>query len=181
MSEFEEDDRLLPSAEDQTELHEQIETLNAALKTAEEKAQENWDRLLRKEAELQNQQKRAHADNDATRKNAIKSFALDLFEVVDSIDQGVNYAKLGKTDPKDLLEGMQLTQKVLHNLLDKHHIKIIEPKRGDAFNPNFEEAISTIATKDVADHCIVDVIQKGYMLHNTVLRPARVVVAKAPT
>lgn len=175
------DDRLLPSSVDSTELHEQIETLNASLKAAEEKAQENWDRLLRKEAELQNQQKRSHVDSDNARKSAIKSFALDLFEVVDSLDQGVSFAQDGKTNAKDLLEGMRLTQKVLHNILDKHHITAIEPKPGEPFNPNFQEAISTIVTTDFPDHAIVDVIQKGYMLQNTILRPARVVVAKAPS
>jgi molecular chaperone GrpE len=172
------DEHLLPSATDNTELHDQIETLNASLKAAEEKAQENWDRLLRKEAELQNQQKRAHQDSDTARKNAIRAFAVDLFEVVDSLDQGVNFAQDGKTNAHDLLEGMRLTQKVLHNLLEKHHIKPIEPKPGEPFDPNFQEAISTIATADYPPHCIVDVIQKGYILQNTVIRPARVVVSK---
>lgn len=175
------DENLLPSAVDNTELHDQIETLNKSLKAAEEKAQENWDRLLRKEAELQNQQKRAHADSDTARKNAIKSIVMDLFEVVDSLDQGVNFAQDGKTDAKDLLEGMRLTQKVLHNILDRHHIKAIEPKPGDMFDPNFHEAISTVATKEFKDHAIMDVIQKGYMLQNMLIRPARVVVAKTPT
>lgn len=175
------DERILPSAVDNSELHDQIETLNSALKVAEEKADENWNRLLRKEAELQNQIKRTHADSDVARKNTIKSFALDLFEVVDSLDQGVSFAQDGKTDAKDLLEGMRLTQKVLHGILDKHQITMIAPKKGDVFDPNFHEAITTLATTEVPDHCIVDVIQKGYMLQTMLLRPARVVVAKTPT
>lgn len=180
MSKFEEDDKLLPSAEDSMELHDQVETLNKALQEAEAKAAENWDRLLRKEAELQNQQKRAHLDNESARKSAIKAFAMDLFEVMDSLDQGVGFAQNSNVKAQDLLEGMRLTQKVMHSIFEKHHITVIDPKPGDAFDPNFEEAISTLATPDFKPNCIVDVIQKGYMLQKTVLRPARVVVAKAP-
>lgn len=159
---------------------EQIAALTKALEAAEAKAVENWDRLLRKEAELQNQQKRAQQDFESTRMNAIKSIVLDLFDVADSLEQGIGFAKDGKTKAADLLEGMCLTQKVLTGLLDKHKITLIAPKPGDPFDPNFQEAISTIETTDFKPNCIVDVIQKGYMLQKTLLRPARVVVAKAP-
>jgi molecular chaperone GrpE len=170
---------MLPSDIDPQELHEQIQALNAAVQEAQEKAKENWDRLLRKEADLQNIQKRTQQELENNRKFAIERFAGDLLEVMDSLDQGVSFAQNGQASIKDLLHGMELTQTVLRNVLQKHGIELIDPKPGDAFDPNFHEALSMQPTDEMPPNCIVTIVQKGYLLQNRLLRPARVVVSKA--
>ncbi len=169
----------LPSPEDIHELKREIEQLSGSLKIEQEKASQNWDRLLRKEADLQNLQKRSQEDIDKTRKFAIEKFAIEVLEVLDSMEHGLNFAKDGKVEAQSLLEGMQMTHKILLNALDKQGIQPVNPVN-EAFNPAFHEAISVQETKDVAPNMVLAVVQKGYILNNRLLRPARVVVSRAP-
>lgn len=173
------EDAQLPSPENVAELHDQIATLSKALKEAQEKVDNHWDRLLRKEADFQNVQKRAQEDVEKARKFAIERFAGELLEVVDSLEQGLTFAENGKASVEDLIQGMKLTHSVLLNALDKQEVKPINPE-GEVFNPAFHEAISIQETKDVPPNRVVAVVQKGYMLNNRLLRPARVVVSRAP-
>ncbi len=162
----------LASPNDINELHREIESLGKSLLEAQDKAEENWQRLLRKEAELQNIQRRMQQEIDNTRKFAIERFASEILEVVDSLEQGINF--------KDAPEGMKLTYSLLLSVLAKEHITPIEPKLGEVFNPSFHEAMAMQPTAEFEPNKIVTVIQKGYMLNDRLLRPARVIVAKAP-
>ncbi len=174
------DDAILPSPDDIKELHRQVETLGASLKEEQEKAATNWDRLLRKEADLQNLQKRSQEEIEKTRKFAIEKFASEILEVLDSMEHGLNFASEGKVDAANLLEGMKMTHNILVNALDKQGIKPINPIN-EAFNPSFHEAISVQETKDVPPNQVLAVVQKGYLLNGRLMRPARVVVSRAPT
>ncbi|MBN9288075.1 MAG: nucleotide exchange factor GrpE [Gammaproteobacteria bacterium 39-13] len=170
----------LPSPDNINELHDQIATLSKALQEAQEKVDSHWDRLLRKEAEFQNVQKRAQEDIEKARKFAIERFAAEVLAVVDSIEQGLVFAENGKASVEDLTQGMKLTHTVLLNALDKQGIQPVDPKQGDAFNPAYHEAISIQETSDVPPNRVMAVVQKGYMLNERLLRPARVVVSRAP-
>jgi len=180
MSVQNEEEQLLPPEADKPVLHEQIETLSKSLAEYQEKAQDSWDRLLRKEAELQNVQKRAQQDIENAKKFAIERFAQDLLQVLDSLEHGVNYAQTGQTAVKDLHDGMVLTQSILKNTMENHAIKEIDPEVGATFDPHFHEAISMQETKEMDPNRIVQVVQKGYVLQSRLLRPARVIVSKAP-
>ncbi len=173
------DEAMLPNPEDINELKREIENLAGALKIEQEKAAQNWDRLLRKEADLQNVQKRAQEDIEKARKFAIEKFAVEVLEVLDSMEHGLSFAKEGKVDSKSLVEGMQMTHNILTNALDKQGISPINPVN-EAFNPAFHEAISVQESKDVPPNTVLAVVQKGYILNNRLLRPARVVVSRAP-
>ena len=173
------DDAILPSPDDIKELHREIETLGASLKEEQEKAAMNWERLLRKEADLQNLQKRSQEEIEKTRKFAIEKFAAEILEVLDSLEHGLNFAIEGKVDAQGLLEGMKMTQSIMVNALDKQGIKVINPIN-EAFNPSFHEAISVQETTDVSPNQVLAVVQKGYILNGRLLRPARVVVSRAP-
>ena len=127
------EDYILASPEDKSELHDQIETLSKALKEAQEKVDSHWERLLRKEAELQNVQRRAEQDVDNARKFAIERFAQELLEVLDSLEQGLTYTQNGQATVEHLKEGMTLTQTVLLNAMDKQGIKPISPELGVQF------------------------------------------------
>lgn len=169
------DDHLL-APDDNKELHDQIEVLNKALKEAQEKTDENWERLVRKEAELQNLIKRSEQEIDNARKFAIERFAGEMLSVLDSLDQGLAYSQTDNITIEHLVEGIKLTHSVFINAMDKHGIKPIDPAVGEVFNPAFHEAISIQPSAELEPNRILAVVQKGYMLQNRLLRPARVMV-----
>lgn len=179
LSKFFAEEELLTGPESHLELTSQIDTLNKALKEAQEKAESHWERLLRKEAEMKNLERRHEQEISSARKFAIERFAEALLPVLDSFDQGIAFSQSGQGSLQDLLKGMELTKDVLLGVLDKHGITLIDPQN-EMFNPNFHEAISIQETAEVEPNRIVAVVQKGYVLNDRLLRPARVVVAKAP-
>jgi molecular chaperone GrpE len=174
------DDRLLPSPEDLATLQEEIATLSQALKEAQDKATNYWERLIQKEADLQNMLRRAQQDTDKARNFAIEKFASELLAVIDSLEQGMHHGQnLETVNVQDLVEGMRLTHSILLNIFDKEGIQIIDPIN-EPFNPTFHEAISIQETTEAKPNTVLMVVQKGYILHQRLLRPARVVVSKAP-
>jgi molecular chaperone GrpE len=148
-----------------------------ALAAAEAKAAENWNSYLRAVAELENFRKRTDRELDNARKYAIERFAQELVTVGDSLEAGIN---AGATNPGPaLLEGAQATLKQLHRAFDKAGIKIIDPA-GQPFDPDWHEAMVAQENRDSPANTVLSVIQKGYSLNGRLLRPARVIVSKAP-
>jgi molecular chaperone GrpE len=148
----------------------------SALAAAEAKAAENWNSYLRAVAELDNFRKRTDRELDNARKYAIERFAQDLVAVVDSLEAGISAAQ--SNPGPALLEGAQATLKQLHKAFDKAGIKVIDPQ-GAPFDPDWHEAMVAQPSRDAAPDTVLSVIQKGYSLNGRLLRPARVVVAKA--
>lgn len=148
--------------------------LRKSLEEAQAEAKSNWEKLLRKEAELQNIQRRAAEDVDKARKFGTERMAQELLAVVDSFEQGLRYEK-----NSDLRDGMQLTYSLLLEILAKFGIKEINPAVADPFSPQCHEAISLQEAQDMDANRIVSVVQKGYFIHDRVLRAARVVVSRA--
>jgi len=159
---------------DVTALQKEIDALKTALAAAEAKVAEHWDRLLRKEAETQDIRRRADRTVQDAKKYALDRFLQDFMMVFDSLEQG-----LGTATPSPLLEGMTLTFKLLVDTLAKFEVRILDPK-GETFNPAMHEAISMQSTSEVPANQIIAVVQKGVMLHDRLIRPARVVVATLP-
>jgi molecular chaperone GrpE len=172
------DEEELPSPQDVNELHDQIETLNKALREAQDKADDHWQRLLRKEADLQNVQRRADQDVENTRKFAIERLAGELLQVMDGLEQGLSYSETGKITIDTLIEGMTLTKTSLMNVLEKNGITEIDPL-GEPFDPTYHEALTMQASDEMEPNRVLKVIQKGYLLNQRLLRPARVIVSKA--
>ncbi len=154
--------------------------LQAALEKAQAEAKAHWDKLLRKEAEYQNYVKRSEAAVSNAKKFGIEKFAQELLAVADSFEQG--FAQLESQEGVDasVLDGMRLTQKVMLDAMAKFGVEEINPA-DKPFDPQFHEAISMQETPEAKPNHVLAVVQKGYSLHERVLRPARVVVAKAPT
>ncbi len=128
-------------------------------------------------AEFENFRKRAERELDNARKFAIERFAQELVGVGDSLEAGIN-AATANPGPA-LLEGAQATLKQLHRAFDKAGIKLIDPQ-GQPFDPAWHEAMAVQESDDVAPDTVLSVIQKGYSLNGRLLRPARVIVSKAP-
>ena len=173
------DEHLLASTEDMLELKSEVETLTQSLSEAQQKAEENYERLLRKEAELQNALRRGQDDQDKARKFAIEKFAESLLDVVDGLERGVECCAGENVSIKDVAEGLTLSQKAFVDCLSSYGIQEINPM-GEAFNPSFHEALTMQESSEHAPNTVMTVIQKGYTIHDRLLRPARVVVAKAP-
>lgn len=154
-----------------------VASTEAALAAAEAKAQENWGSYLRAVAEMENFRKRTERELDNARKFAVERFAQELVPVGDALEAGIN---AGAANPGPaLLEGAQATLRQLHHAFDKAGIKIIDPA-GQPFDPEWHEAMVAQESRDQPADTVLSVIQKGYSLNGRLLRPARVVVSKAP-
>jgi molecular chaperone GrpE len=147
-----------------------------ALAAAEAKAAENWNSYLRAVAELDNYRKRTERELDNARKYAVERFAQELVTVGDSLEAGI--AAAAANPGPALLEGAKGTLKQLQRAFDKAGIKVIDPE-GQPFDPAWHEAMVAQESRDAAPDTVLSVIQKGYSLNGRLLRPARVIVAKA--
>jgi molecular chaperone GrpE len=148
-----------------------------ALAAAEAKAVENRNSYLRAVAEMENYRKRTERELDNARKYAVERFAQELVGVGDSLEAGIVAAA---TNPGPaLLEGAKATLKQLQQAFDKAGIKVIDPL-GQPFDPEWHEAMVAQESRDSAPNTVLSVIQKGYSLNGRLLRPARVIVSKAP-
>jgi molecular chaperone GrpE len=153
--------------------------LGQLLQQAEAKAQENWDKLLRVQAEMDNVRRRAERDVENAHKYALEKFAAALLPVKDSLEMGTAAAQNADTDIAKLREGTELTLKMLDDALKKFGISVVDPL-DRPFNPEYHQAMSMVPAPDKAPNTVVAVMQKGYTLNERLLRPAMVVVAKEP-
>ena len=148
-----------------------------ALAAAEAKATENRNSYLRAAAELDNYRKRCEREVENARKFAIERFAQELVTVGDALEAGIN---AGAANPGPaLLEGTQATLRQLHRAFEKGGIKIIDPA-GQPFDPEWHEAMMVQESREHPANTVLSVVQKGYSLNGRLLRPARVIVSKAP-
>jgi len=154
--------------------NEDIElTVEEQLELSAKKSEENWDRYLRAAAELDNVRKRASRDIENARKFALENFSRELLNVVDTLEMAIDSKE---SDLDALLSGNKATLQLMQNIMEQFDISVIDP-HGEPFNAEFHEAMSMQPSDKVEPGSIMTVFQKGYLLNNRLLRPARVVVA----
>lgn len=158
---------------------EEYEALNAKLTEAEAAAATARDGHLRALAELDNVRKRAEREIDSARKYGSERVLGDLLAIGDSLELGLKAANAPEATVQSIREGMALTQKQLAMFFEKFGVAVVDPA-GQVFDPTYHEAVSAIPSADVAPNHVISVMQKGYRLHERLLRPAMVIVAKAP-
>lgn len=151
--------------------------LTALLEDARGKADEHWDKVLRLQAEMDNLRRRTERDLANAHKFALEGFANELLPVRDSLEMGLAAFDEANTDKHK--EGIELTLQMLTGALEKHGITEVNPQ-DEPFNPDFHQAMSMQERADVAPNTVVTVVQKGYLLNERLIRPAMVIVAKAP-
>ena len=144
------------------------------LQKAEAKAQENQDAFLRAKAETENVRKRAVTDVANAHKYAVENFATELLAVKDSLEAAL---AVETATIESLKSGAELTLKQLSAAFEKFKLVEVNPA-GQKFDPHRHQAISMIEA-DAEPNTVVQVLQKGYVLHDRVVRPALVTVAKA--
>lgn len=149
-------------------------TVEERLKQAELAAAEHHDAWLRARAEADNIRKRAQADVANAHKYAVDRFASELLAVKDSLEAALAVENASVDSMKS---GVEITLKQLANVFERFSLSEVNPA-GQKFDPNRHQAIST-AESDAEPNTVVQVLQKGYLLHDRVVRPALVIVAKA--
>ena len=136
------------------------------------------DQMVREQAETQNIRKRLQGEVDKARKFALEKFAEDLLAVMDNLERAIDNA--GDDEAvKPVVDGVELTRKSFVDILAKYNVEQLNP-HGEQFDPQLHEAMTMVPNPDMEPNSVMDVFQKGYVLNGRLIRPARVVVSKAP-
>lgn len=154
-----------------------VEELALMLEEARNKAAENWEHVLRVQAELENSRRRAQRDVENAHKFALEKFAAELLPVKDSLEMGLEAASGEDANIEKLREGTELTLKMLGNAMEKFGIKEVNPV-GEPFNPELHQAMTMQESAEHQPNTVTAVMQKGYLLNDRLIRPAMVVVCK---
>ncbi|NJD05501.1 MAG: nucleotide exchange factor GrpE [Methylococcaceae bacterium] len=155
-----------------------LEQLGEQLILATRRAEENWDRLVRVQAEMENLRRRTEKEVADSRKFALERFAKELLVVLDSLELGIQAAAGDNAEVAKLREGNELTLKQFLAVLDRFSVQPIDPL-GQRFNPELHQAMAMQPSVDAEPNTVVKVFQKGYVLNDRLLRPAMVVIAQA--
>ena len=150
--------------------------LVAQLEDAQKKAEENWDLLLRTRAEMENLRRRTQKDLENAHKYALEKFMLELLPIKDSMELGL---AVEGASAEVLHEGMVLTLNMLQSAFEKFNVVEIDPLQ-QKFNPELHQAMSMQPSAEVEPNTVIAVMQKGYTLNDRLVRPAMVMVSRAP-
>jgi molecular chaperone GrpE len=146
------------------------------LESLQAKLDENHDALLRAKAEIENTKKRAQKEVESAYKYSIEALLQEIIPIYDSLSLS-NSLSGDKITKEQLIEGNTMLLTMFKQILDKNNIKEINPLN-ESFNPEFHQAISTIEDKESKNDIISEVVQKGYLLNDRVIKPALVIVVK---
>ena len=157
-----------------------LEQARLELERLRQEAAEASDKYLRAKAEVENTRRRAEMDAAKARKYGIERFAAELLAVRDSLElaRTVDIQQENHTALEKMHEGLDLTLKLMDSAFQKVALTVIDPK-GEKFDPEKHQAVSTVDSDTIEPGYVAQVVQKGYLLHDRLLRPAMVVVAKA--
>jgi molecular chaperone GrpE len=170
-----------PKAETQAAGEDAVAEVGADLNALLAENADMRDRLLRTMADMENLRRRTEREKSDTARYAISNFARDVLTVGDNLKRTIEHvpADAAAQDPalKSFLEGVEITERELLNVLERHGVTRIEPL-GQRFDPNCQQAMYEVQNAEVPDGTVVDVMQAGYIIGDRCLRPALVAVAK---
>ena len=156
---------------------DEVERLQQLLVEADQRAKDHWEQYLRAAAELDNVRKRAQRDIEAANRYGLEKFAAELLPVRDSLELAVQNSD--RADARSLREGQEATLQLLARALEKLGVTVIDPL-GEPFDPARHEAMMAQPSNTAEPNSVLQVVQPGYELNGRLLRPARVIVARAP-
>jgi molecular chaperone GrpE len=162
-----------PLAQDGAGAGEKLAKLEAELA-------ETKDKLLRALAEGENQRRRFTREREESLRYAASSFAKELLSVADNLRRAIASETAISADPaaKGVIEGVAATERELLAIFDRHGVKRVEPALGDPFDPHLHQAMYEIETAEYPPGTVAQALQVGYVMHDRLLRPALVGVAK---
>ncbi|MBC8225875.1 MAG: nucleotide exchange factor GrpE [Gammaproteobacteria bacterium] len=176
---FNKDNELIDPITDQNNeeiIDETLEQKTDPLLLAQKEAKENWDKVLRLQAEIENLRKRTFKDIENASRGSIERVIQEILPVLDSFELGIKVDTSTKEGVETFIEGQTSTFKLLKSVLKKLSIETIDPKDMQ-YDASFHEVITMVEDKNVKPGYIIEVIQKGYRLQQRLLRPARVIVS----
>ena len=152
--------------------------LQFALGEAEQELADHREAMLRMQAEMENLRKRLIKDLERSRMRTLEGFMSDLLPVRDSLERGMDTDET-TTTVESMKEGKALIIKMLSKVMEDHGLRLIDPV-GEVFNPELHQAMTMQESADHEPNTVLEVLQKGFQLHERLVRPAMVVVSKAP-
>ena len=168
-------DQSAPGAAPEAEPAVSGPSVSDELTAAQEELARHREAMLRMQAEMENLRKRLQREVDKSRRFALERIMKDLLQVRDSMERGLQMADASAT-VESLIEGEELTLKMLVKLMEEHGLEVIDPA-GEPFDPELHEAMTVIPSADVPENTVLEVLQKGFRLHERLIRPARVIVS----
>lgn len=165
--------------DDTPKLVDPLKEMEGQVESLKKEAAENHDRLLRMAAEFENYKKRATREMNDFRKFANESFAKAMLPVVDSMDLAIESSSNDKHVRNSMVEGVNMTLKEILKVFEQFGVKRFE-SIGNTFDPNLHQAVMQEETDKFPENTVSKELQKGYMIHDRLLRPAMVVVSKKP-
>ena len=154
--------------------------LEAKLESAEKELQETHDRLLRASAEFENYKKRSARDMTDFRKFANETLIKEMLPVIDNLERALESVSQDQPESKSVAEGVRMTLAEILKIFEKYQVKQIE-SLGETFDPGFHQAVMQQENDSQPDKTILQELQKGYLMHDKLIRPAMVVVSKKKT
>lgn len=167
------------SSQQMDEQEARITALEEALAAAQATIAEQKDSVLRAKADSENARRRAEAEVEKARKFALERFAGELLPVADNLERALQLADTQNEAIKPMIDGIDITLKSFISTIEKFGMKVIDPQ-GEAFNPELHQAMSMQESADFAPNTVMAVMQKGYEISGRLLRPAMVMVSRAP-
>jgi molecular chaperone GrpE len=162
-----------------TEDQQRIVELEAAVIAAETKVVEQKDSVMRAIADADNARKRAQGEIDKARKFALEKFAGELLPVADNLERALQVANPEDEAIKAIVDGVEMTLKSFISTIEKFGMSVIDPQ-GQPFNPEKHQAMSMQENAELPPNTVLAVMQKGYEINGRLLRPAMVLVTRAP-
>jgi molecular chaperone GrpE len=162
-----------------TEEQQRIVELEAAVIEAQTKLVDQKDSVMRAIAEADNARKRAQGEIDKARKFALEKFAGELLPVADNLERALQVANPENEAIKPIVDGVELTLKSFFSTIEKFGMSVIDPQ-GQPFNPEKHQAMSMQEDTELPPNTVLAVMQKGYEINGRLLRPAMVLVTRAP-
>lgn len=153
--------------------------LQNALSKAQQEATDAKQTMLLMQADMENLRKRLVREHEKSRRRTLERFMGDLLPVRDSLERGLEAAADDAATVEALIEGKQLIIKMLTKVLDDHGLQTIDPA-GEVFDPEKHEAMTILASAEHDENTVINVLEKGYLLHERLIRPAKVVVSRKP-
>lgn len=167
-------------ATSESQLIARIGELEAELAGTKDEAQSRKDAALRAAAETENVRRRAAQEVQKARDFALEKFAAELLPVVDNLERALQSIGDANEQTQAIVEGIEITQKSFLNTLSKFGIEVVDPQE-QPFNPDHHEAMGMQENAEYPANTVIAVMQKGYLLNGRLLRPAMVMVSRAPT
>jgi len=161
---------------DKVKIVDHLKEMEARLESVEQEAKEAHDRFLRVSAEFENYKKRSAREMDEFRKFANESLLREMLTVVDNLERALNSSNNDNQANSHIAEGVDMTLKEILKVFEKFNVKPIEAL-GKPFDPNFHQAAMREETNERPENTVLNELEKGYMIHDRLLRPAMVVVS----